>query len=84
MWKKEFYISFEGEEGMCVIWIFLILINFDFISLLLTGIDQGGVSREFINCLCNLMFNGKNSTGLFSSFKSDDMQSLVRKSLFVM
>lgn len=61
-----------------------LVINFDFISLLFTGIDQGGVSREFINCLCDLMFNGKNPTGLFSSFKSDDMQSLVRKSLFVM
>ena len=45
----------------------------------MVGIDCNGVSREFINCLCDVMFSGRNPDGLFRAFKEDDMQSLVRK-----
>ena len=45
----------------------------------MVGIDCNGVSREFINCLCDAMFSGRNPDGLFRAFKEDDMQSLVRK-----
>uniref|UniRef100_A0A1X7VDY5 HECT-type E3 ubiquitin transferase n=1 Tax=Amphimedon queenslandica TaxID=400682 RepID=A0A1X7VDY5_AMPQE len=55
MWKRHFFVSFEGEAG----------------------IDVGGVSREFINCLCEIMFSGRNPQGLFKGFKQDDMQALV-------
>ena len=51
------------------------------ISLSPLGIDIGGVSREFVNCLCDIMFSGRNPRGLFKGFKQDDMQSLVRKNM---
>ncbi|XP_019856800.1 PREDICTED: apoptosis-resistant E3 ubiquitin protein ligase 1-like [Amphimedon queenslandica] len=41
------------------------------------GIDCNGVSREFINCLCDAIFSGRRPDGLFRAFKEDDMQSLV-------
>ena len=71
MWKRHFYVSFEGEAGTNPSFLTKLL-------LLLIGIDVGGVSREFINCLCEIMFSGRNPRGLFRGFKQDDMQSLVR------
>ena len=41
------------------------------------GIDIGGVCREFFNCLCDVLFGGRNPRGLFTPFK-DDPQSLVK------
>ena len=49
----------------------------------MVGIDCRGVSREFINCLCDVMFSGKDPDGLFRAFKEDDTQSLVRKLVHV-
>jgi hypothetical protein len=40
------------------------------------GIDLGGVTREFIECICDVLFGCRNPNGLFTRF-SDDPQSLV-------
>ena len=82
MWKRQFIVTFHGEEGILKSalveklneinkYIGLFLCSYIFI-----GIDLGGVSREFFTCLCEVLFRGNNPRGLFAPFK-DDPQALV-------
>ena len=70
-WKRSFNITFEGESGIIIIIDLHMHVNFTI------GIDVGGVCREFFNCLCDVLFGGRNPRGLFTPFK-DDPQSLVK------
>lgn len=47
-----------------------------FILSITIGVDVGGVSREFFNCLCEALFSGRNPRGLFARL-NDDPQALV-------
>ena len=91
MWKRHFCVEFEGEAGigtapslslslLAIAYWYCVCVH-HVLSLSPLGIDIGGVSREFINCLCDIMFSGRNPRGLFKGFKQDDMQSLVRKNM---
>ena len=50
------------------------MINYCFVFL---GIDVGGVSRELFTCVCDALFGGSVSDGLFTRFDKEDSQALV-------
>ena len=45
------------------------------------GIDVGGVSRELFTCVCDALFGGSGSDGLFMRFNKEDSQALVSSSM---
>ncbi len=93
-WQKKFVIEFAGEEGTAAIAVPNKRLNacttvvacmahsahecsaFPFIS----GLDYGGLSREFVELLCQKLFN--EGSGCFIRLEEDNQQAPVSRELY--
>jgi len=52
-----------------------------FVSFVLSGIDWGGLRREWFELLCKALF--AHESGFFTRFNAEDPQALVRTQFFI-